>query len=298
MAKSPPPTTSPTTSPRASAFHSKAGTVILLCLAAVSGAQAAGSSPKPLDIQVQARAFGWASTSDITAVLKSAGGELWRYCPAIQLAGIDVYRRTDHPQTDFKRMPDGRIAVGLTAHDTLWAQYSFQFAHEFCHVLANYSETARFARYSPHANMWLEESLCETASLFTLRAMARSWQAQPPYPAWQSYAPWFTSYVGQRLAPRDNHLQAGTPFPVWFRANEPALRQNSNMRDRNTVVALQLLPLFEADPRGWEALAFLNRGAHAANESLRERLTEWRSRSPNELRPFISRLAAVFAVKL
>jgi len=65
--------------------------------------------------------------------------QLWRYCPHTQLDGIDIYYRADHPQTDFKRTASGRIGIGLSARDTHWAPSSFQFAHEFCHGLANYS---------------------------------------------------------------------------------------------------------------------------------------------------------------
>jgi hypothetical protein len=32
---------------------------------------------------------------------------------------------------------------------------------------------------------------------------------------------------------------------------------NSAIRDRNTIIAIRLLPIFEAEPRGWEAAAFL-----------------------------------------
>ncbi len=148
------------------------------------------------------------------------------------------------------------------AQDTYWAQYSFQFAHEFCHALANYANNPRqLVRYPPNANLWLEESLCETASLFALRAMSRSWRTAPPYPAWRSYAPWLNAYAEERLARPEHHLPAGTPFLVWFHEKQSALRQNSAIRERNTIVALQLLPLFEAEPRGWETLTFLNRGS-------------------------------------
>ena len=265
-------------------------------MAAGGGAQAAG--PQPLDIQVQPGAFGRVSAADITAVLQSAADEVWRYCPDIHLAGIDVYGRGDHPQTDFRRTARGRIAVGLSAHDAFWTQYSFQFAHEFCHVLANYSNGRQPARDPRPANFWLEESLCETASLFTLEAMARSWRNDPPYPAWRSYAPWFQAYVGQRLARREYHLPAGVAFPDWFRVNEAALRRNPTMWGRNTIIATQLLPLFQAGPRGWEAVAFLHRGAPGANQSLAQYLSGWRSHSPGKLHPFIERVAAVFGVKL
>jgi hypothetical protein len=254
---------------------------------------------QPLDIRVQAGGFGRVSSADITAVLQSAASEICRHCRRIRLDGIDVYHRTDHPQIDFQRTSSGRIAIGLATQDTYWAQYSFQFAHEFCHALANFGDNPhQLVRYPSSANLWLEESLCETASLFTLRAMSRSWHTAPPYPAWQDYAPWFNLYVEQRLALPEHHLPAGMPFVVWFHQNQSALRQNSETRDRNTLIAIQLLPIFEREPRGWEALVYLNRGSRNANESLPQHLAEWRSQCPGGLRPFVTRLAAVFAVKL
>lgn len=253
----------------------------------------------PLNIDVQAAGFGKVSAADITAVLESAASEIWRYCPRTQLPGIEVYPQSKHPQTNFEREPNGRVAIGLTARNTSWAQYGFQFAHEFCHTLANFSNNPqRFVRYPRHANSWLEESLCETASLFTLRAMSRSWRTAPPYPAWRAYAPWLNAYVEQRLALPEHRLPAGTPFLVWFNESEPALRLNPAIRDRNTIIAIRLLPLFEAEPRGWAALTFLNRDFPHSNQSLARHLAKWRSQCPEELRPFLKRLAAVFAVKL
>jgi hypothetical protein len=269
-----------------------------LCLPG-HGAERVIDNSKPLDIRVQANGFGRVSSADIAALLQSAASELWRHCPRAQLDGIDVYHRNDHPQTDFQRSLSGRIAIGLTAQDTRWAQYSFQFAHEFCHVIANYSNNPqRSVRYPRHANFWLEESLCETASLFTLRAMSRSWLTAPPYQAWRDYAPWLNDYVEQRLALPDHRLPRGKPFLIWFRENQSALRQNSAIRDRNTIIAIQLLPLFEREPRGWEALAFLNHRSPNSDKSLAQHLAEWRSRCPEDLRPFLTRLAAVFAVEL
>jgi hypothetical protein len=274
----------------------------LLCLAMISAVRAADEHTTlvstQFDIHVQPGGFGRASPSDITAVLQSAAGELWRHCPHTQLAGIDVYHRADHPQTDFQRLPGGRIAIGLTTQDTYWAQYSFQFAHELCHALANYtSSPQQLVRYPRHANLWLEESLCETASLFTLRAMSRSWQTAPPYPAWRGYAAWLNSYAEQRLAPSQNYLPAGTLFTVWFGENQTALRQNATRRDRNTIIASQLLPIFETEPRGWETLVFLNIASVNPKQSLAQHLAQWRSQCPMELRPFVARLAALFAVK-
>jgi hypothetical protein len=95
------------------------------------------SESRAIDIRVQAGGFGGASAADITVVLKSAAGELCRSWPRAQLPHIDVYHRPDHPQIDSRRAAGNRIAIGLTAQDNHWAQYSFQFAHEYCHALIN-----------------------------------------------------------------------------------------------------------------------------------------------------------------
>jgi hypothetical protein len=252
---------------------------------------------RPINITVQAGGFGVASAADINAVLQSAAGELCRYWPRTQLPSIDVYHRPDHPQTDSRPAAGNQIAIGLTARDNHWAQYSFQFAHEYCHALINYSNDDRgSARDRRYPDLWLEESLCETASLFTLRALSRSWLIAPPYAAWRDYAPWFVAYAEERLALPEHHLPAGTSFVVWFRANEAALRQDSTRRDRNTIIAAQLLPIFEKEPRGWGALAFFRRAANP-NQSLSQHFTKWRSACPRELQRFVTKLAAVFEVE-
>ena len=255
------------------------------------------SESRPIDIRVQSEGFG-ASAAEINAVLQSAARELWRYCPNLRLPGIDVYRRGDHPQTDLKRTAEGRISIGLTARDNHWSQYAFQFAHEYCHALINYNNNSE--ELVPHAqepNLWLEESLCETASLFTLRALSRSWLVRPPYPVWREYAPWFSVYADKRLAVPEHHPPPGTPFIAWFGANEAGLHRDGMNRDRNTVVATQLLPVFEKEPRGWGALAFFRRAAHP-NQSLSRHFADWRSSCPPELRQFVAKLAAVFDVRL
>ena len=255
------------------------------------------SESRPIDIRVEAGGFGGASAADIHAVLQSSARELWRHCPGIQLPGIDVYHRPDHPQTDTKRTLGGRVAIGLTARDTHWAQYSFQFAHECCHALINYSkDDRRLEPHRPQLNLWLEESLCETASLFSLRALSRSWHIAPPYPAWRSYAPWFAAYAEQQLTLPEHHLPDETSFVIWFRANEPGLRRDTTRRDRNAIIAAQFLPIFEKEPRGWGVLAFFNRASNP-NQSLSQLFTDWRSRCPRELQGFVAKLAAVFEVK-
>jgi hypothetical protein len=253
----------------------------------------------PPDIRVQANAFGKASTADLTMVLRSAASQLFRYCPHTQLDGIDVYYRPDHPEIDLHQTRDKRIAMVLSARDTHWAQYSFQFAHEFCHALANFSDHSSSALANVHnPNLWLEESLCETASLFVLRAMSRAWATNPSYPAWRAYAPWLSDYVDRRMALPENRPRMGTSFSAWFHEHQTALQKDAGQRTWNTIVATQLLPVFEADPAGWEAVTFLNRKPSGPTESLSQHFAAWQASCPTRLHSFVAKLAAVFGVTI
>lgn len=191
------------------------------------------AAPAALTITVDRVNWGGASQQEIEAVVRSAAGEIWKHCPASQLDPVRVYRRTDYPQIDFRRDSKGRISIGLATGDTYWSQYAYQFAHEFCHALAQHSDAAKRGRRTDgSANLWFEESLCETASLFALRRMAATWRTAPPYPQWRSYAKALADYASERLADKKHQLPDGETFATWFQKNEPALRANGAMREK------------------------------------------------------------------
>ncbi len=249
-----------------------------------------------LEILVDAKGWGAAAPADIRAVLLGAAQEIWRWCPGEMIRPIRVYHRTDFPQTDFMHDWRGRIRIGLASQDTRWAQMAFQFAHEFIHALAQHSAAARRAWRTPrHANLWFEECLCETASLFVLRRMAAMWSANPPYPQWRGYAPELAKYATERLARPDHQLPDGRGFNDWFREHESALRTNPAQRAKNVIVARQMLPLFEAEPAGWEAACYLNLGRRDREKPRAQHFAEWQTASPASLRPFVERVTALFA---
>ena len=105
-------------------------------------------------------------------------------------------------------------------------------------VLADHANDWRRAWHNVgHANKWLEESLCETASLFALRAMGKRWETEPPFGNWKSYAPKLTEYAQKRLDDPKVQLPAGKGFIEWFRENEPQMRKAGTDREKNNVVA-------------------------------------------------------------
>src|SRR5438270_12435039 len=131
----------------------------LLLIAVLFAAPLRAASP---DIAVQDGGWGASTAKEIRAIAFSAATEIARHCPHTRIGPIVVHHRDDHPQTAWERTPDGKIIVGLAARDRQCAQLAFQFAHEFCHVLATQSnEWQRTWRADGKPNLWLEESFAE-----------------------------------------------------------------------------------------------------------------------------------------
>lgn len=270
-----------------------------LSSAACATRRAAEQVSRELDFKI-GPGFGEAGAKDITAVIRSAADSIWQHCPNTrwEVPGFYVYRDQRYPITLNDHLEGGRIMIGLNTQDLYWSQYAYQFAHEFCHALAGHSnDWHKPAILGRRPNHWLEESFCETASLFALRAMGKSWQTDPPYPNWKSYAGSLTDYAADRLALSAKDLPPEQSFAGWFRENEASMRENPTIRPKNSVVAMKLLPLFEATPSGWEAITFFNLGKVEPEISLAGKLAGWKSVAPAPQRKFISGIASVLGVK-
>ncbi len=249
------------------------------------------------DFVVEPDGFGDAGPADIVAVTRSAAGELWRHCGATRFRlGFRLRHNPQFPITLFDHSVDGRIVIGLNVKGTFWAQFAYQFAHEFAHALMDHSnDWTKLWRETKHANQWLAESLCETASLFSLRAMAKTWETKAPYPNWTSFAPHLASYAKERMEAPGHQLPEGKNFAAWFRESEPAQRLGWT-RERNTIIAKELLPLFEAEPAGWDCLSSAHRCRRDREMTLADFLGQWRANAAPPQRAFVGKLAAVFGI--
>jgi hypothetical protein len=239
-------------------------------------------------LQIRPSSEDWqAGPADVRAVLESAAAPLWSRSPGRTLPPINVARRGG-PIVLYRRAADGALQVKLETGEHYWCQYVYQFAHEFCHILSNFREEA------DTRHKWLEESLCETASLWTLRRVAEDWERRPPYPNWKSFAPRFREYADERLA--ESKLPQGRTFASWFAENAPALAAKPDDRPKNAVVAAALLPLFEEEPDGWAALEHLNAGPVRPGRTLARFLDDWREACPEARRPFVAKVARLFTI--
>ena len=253
---------------------------------------AATSRPAPADklsIRVMGNDWGDADAGEIRKVLESAAGELWKNFPARRLHPIIVQRGRRAPITLYRRGPKGEYLIKLTPKGRYWCQFAYQFAHEFCHILANYSHE------TPQANKWFEESLCEMAAVYAMRRMAVTWKTAPPHPHWKSYAPAIREYADD-LQKAEDKLPEGKTLAAWYKDNSAALRKASHMRGKNRIVANSLLGLFEANSGDWAAIGYLNSGK-PASDSFQDYLSNWYRQTPARRRKIVGDIIKMFELK-
>lgn len=203
-------------------------------------------------------------------------------------APILVQRSKSGPITLYRRGEGNEHIVRLDTGARAWAQLAFQFSHEFCHIVCNYRETR-------NPQLWFEESICECASLYSLRRMADEWKTKPPYSNWKSYSASLADYANDRVK---NYKGRKESIAQFYKANKAELEKTGTNRDLNNYVAVKLLPLFEATPAAWQSLRYLNLGPTEENASFKTYLTGWHDRVPPKHRPFIRQVAADFGLEL
>ena len=241
-----------------------------------------------LEIQILAGDWGTAPAPNIQAVCRSAAQAIRKYVPDQNIDPISVRQSPQGPVVIYGTGSAGERRVLLNVKGTYWAQFAFQFAHEFCHILCNYRE-------AQNPNLWFEESLCETASLFALRQMAETWKTNPPYTNWKSYASALDDYANDRLK---NVQPQGMRLAEWYRQHAEALRRTGTDRAKNQVVAAALLELLEDSPQDWPAVTHLNRWDKNQSLAFSDYLLDWYRRVPDKHKPFVAKVGELFDIEL
>jgi hypothetical protein len=229
-----------------------------------------------------------ADEDDVRAVLRSSAKELWKHFPDRKLEPILVQPKGG-PIVFFKRGPKGEYQVKLNTGGNYWSQYAYQFAHEFCHILCGFRE-------GDAANKWFEESLCELASLYALRAMSKTWETKPPYANWKEYAPRHNEYAEERI--KAAALPEGKTLAQWYAANAEQLKKDATQRELNGVVATALLPLLEKSPEHWAAVGYVNTAEYKEGRTFEQYLKDWHASVPEKHRGFVKEVAGKLGFKI
>lgn len=248
-----------------------------------------------LQIRVAETGWGQARREDVETLLNAVADELLLHVPQALRATIHVSNTEGPPIALYARGAEGEYRVRLHARDDAWPLYAYEFAHELCHILSNYAENRDGA--TPRHNQWFEEALCETASLYVLRSLATRWESEAPSAAWGRRASALRAFADRLVAEDHRQLPADTGLAVWVAEHEEKLRRDPYLRDKNEVVANVLLPLFERQPEGWEAIRYLNLDPGDARNRLRDYLKNWYANCPDEHRRFIADVLALLGVR-
>jgi len=288
---------------RSCAFTSKRGSAIrlagavLLALAAGGccrgeAAQDAAAPPMP-SYRIETDGFN-ASEADIRAVLDSAGGQLWRFFPGYKLEPFVVTRGHHGPITLYRRNDRGEIVVCLDTGQQFWCQYAYQFAHEFCHVLCGLQHEPGY-----EGNKWLEETVCETASLFAIRGMSRQWKDHPPYPNWRDYRDSLRDYADDVVRQRQGFLEiCAQGMPAFYRAHRPAIEKDPCCRELNGAMSIVFLQLLEEQPERWESVRWLNSSRPPQGEPLEGYLRRWYGAVPERHKPTVQRVGELYGLRI
>jgi hypothetical protein len=259
------------------------------------GCQAADgqSSPvvPPLVYRVETEGFD-ASEADIRAVLDSAGRELWQIFPDYKIEPLVVTRGRSGPITLFQRNDRGEIVIRLDTEKTFWCQYAYQFAHEFCHVLCGFRDADR-------GNKWFEEVLCETASLYAMRAMSRAWKTTAPYANWKDYRDSLRDYVDDVTRKRDMVYEIyAKGLPEFYRTHQSTLEKDPASRELNGAMSLVFLQLFEQRLERWESVRWLNSTPPREGDTFAVYLQNWHDAAPAKHQSFVKKVADLYGVAL
>jgi hypothetical protein len=256
-----------------------------------SPAMAAGARAPAIDIRVEGEGWGGVPSEAVAKTLHAVAGVLLPHLPDAPAAAIVVTHTNGPPVTLYERGPGGEYLVHLHASGPRWHLYVYEFAHELTHILSNYDRNAGADK--PRRNQWLEESLCETASLFVLDRLSASWSQGSDSGDWGGRAGILRSFFETLVGEPHRQLPAGYGFAAWLAENEAGLRSDPYRRKQDDLIARRLLPLFERMPGGWGALRYLNLDATDNDATLRQFLAHWYGNAPLEHKPFVSTLLEV-----
>lgn len=255
------------------------------------------SSSRKLGLTIRVEGEGWGSVrkKTIESVLYAVADELLTRLPKKLVVPIVVTHTGKNPVALYERGEKGEYRVRLHASEANWHLYTYEFAHEFCHILSNYEENVGpgVSRY----NQWFEETLCETAALFALKRLAATWEHKPPAPGLSGRGGKLNRFFDLLIAEGHRQLPAHAPLAVWLASNEEQLRRDPYQRKKNELVAALLLPLFERDPENWSSLGYLNLDSGDAENSLRAYLLNWYENSPAAHKDFIADVLGLFEMR-
>ena len=237
--------------------------------------------PNHQSVEIEDLHWGNASIDNIVAVLESAidSFEPFLDLTRLQQKNLFIQNVTQHypPISDPKFYKDPVTnKIFLSSHDMYWAQYIFQFSHEYCHHIMD-------CDYDPETDQhgWIEETFAELASIFVLRKASERWSINPPYPNWRGFSPVLKSYSDDKI--KEFQDQIKEPFKEWYPKQRGKLLSSRYNRGENGVIAVEILKIIDTNPNLWETIQYYNELQNKQNLCTIQLFEAWRILLPNKL---------------
>lgn len=179
-----------------------------------------------------------------------------------------IVRQTQGDYPMISCVQNGVYVIRLDTYDNYWSQYAYQYAHEYCHYLIRGEMSGKL-----QGLLWLEESICELASLCGLAHLSRIWR-QRGNAYWQAFEEYLTDLLTRGECPEGS-------LAGYIDAHLHLLGESVYHRDLYHNIALALYPTFREDPSLWSLLPYMGNMVDYA--TLQEWLTGLQSRIPEEL---------------
>lgn len=192
--------------------------------------------------------------------------------PKTKLPALFVTNSSEGPITLFDRSPRGEVIIKLDVQGRYWSQMIYQFAHELTHIRAGF-------RPDGQENKWLEETLCETASLYALRKLTLTWRGHPRF---GDYRHKLADYAQKIITTREKITLKS--LPAFYQKHRSLLRKTPKNRPLNGAIAVTLLPLFEIGPERWNSLTTLNKTPAKKDLTFPAYFLKWHEDSTEENR--------------
>ncbi len=190
------------------------------------------------------------------------------------------------PSVAYARQQDGSYYVKI-ARSADVGGLTFQFAHEYGHILSNYRES-NFSVVNQHK--WFDESIASLASLFAYRMIP---ELNDTFHAFikniRVTENGFGGFAPSRSNPRT--------LTRWYQHHKTVLEMDARDFDKNKVVALMLFDLFEDYPNdAWNAIRYMNRGPIRYADSFETYLNGWYRCTPPQWQFIVEHIMYRFGV--
>ena len=179
--------------------------------------------------------------------------------------------------------------IGLTVTDTYWAQFTYQFAHEFCHVLQDHDRI-----HPNNPNVWFQEALCELANLWVIRRMSETWATRAPYPNWVDYRHALADYANNWMMTRAEVQHDGTGAE-WLAEWEDRMRRDETgvfSYERVAQLSYKFLPIFEENPEAWNII----RQMPASKDKMSAYMQDWYDAVDAQDRQYVEAIATEMGI--